>query len=252
MGGNIRSLAWLASGLAEQGSIVVSVNHPNSTWGNFDLAEGLKHWTRAQDLSRALDALMADPKFAGHIDNSRIMAAGCSYGGWTALSLGGLKGNYAGFVAHCEEFGERSSYCAELLRADIGLADLPTTDWNAVYDDPRVSQVVAIEPGLNWGTKAGDLDGMLEKVRLIGLGEGNDWLLGTDFDASGFADLLPNASIDRIVPAFHFTELPLCKPMGAAILVEEEDDPVCTDPEGTARRQVHDLIIERMIADLGL
>ena len=34
MGGNIRSLTWLATALAEQGAIVVSVNHPNSTWGD--------------------------------------------------------------------------------------------------------------------------------------------------------------------------------------------------------------------------
>ena len=43
MGGTIRSLAWLASALAEEGVIVVGVNHPNSTWGDFDLAAGMRH-----------------------------------------------------------------------------------------------------------------------------------------------------------------------------------------------------------------
>lgn len=89
MAGNIRSLAWLATDLAEKGVIVVAVNNPNSTWGDFDLARGLDHGTRAQDLSLALDNLLGDPMFATHIDSTRIMAAGFSYGGWTALSLGG-------------------------------------------------------------------------------------------------------------------------------------------------------------------
>ena len=30
---------------------------------------------------------MSDPRFLGHIDSTRIIAAGFSFGGWTALSL---------------------------------------------------------------------------------------------------------------------------------------------------------------------
>ena len=49
-------------------------------------------------------------------------------------------------------------------------------------------------------------------------------------------------------PATHFTAMPICKDKGAAILAEESDDPVCTDPSGTDRKTVHDQIIA-LIAD---
>ena len=74
----------------------------------------------------------------------------------------------------------------------------------------------------------------------------------TDFDASGLADLLPGATVDRHAPAIHFSALPLCKPMAEAILIEEGDDPVCTDPVGADRAAVHQAIIDRIAGDLGL
>lgn len=250
MGGNIRSLAWLASGLAEAGAVVVSVNHPNSTWGDFDLAAGLQHWTRVQDLSVALDALESDPHFAGKLDMERVMAAGFSYGGWTALSMGGLRGDLDGYVDHCASYGEASSHCDDLMGAEIRLQDVPADAWNASYADPRVTHVMAIEPGFTWGVT--DTVGLLSDVSLIGLGDGDDRMLATDFDMSGFAVLVPAADVTRIVPAMHFTALPLCKPMGAAILLEEGDDPVCTDPEGADREAIHAEILATMVADLGL
>ena len=57
LGGRFRTLAWLAAGLADRGAIVVSVNHPKSTTLDFDLRQAADHWTRVQDLRRALDRL---------------------------------------------------------------------------------------------------------------------------------------------------------------------------------------------------
>jgi len=250
MGGNTRSLAWLAAGLVEQGAVVVNVNHPNSTWGDFDLAEGLRHWTRVQDLSLALDTLLADARFADHLDTSRIMASGFSFGGWTALSMGGMRGNHAGYVAHCEEYESASAHCRDLLREDLGLTEVDESAWNASYADPRVTHVVAIDPGLVWGMSKDDAGGLVDPVRMIGFGAGEDRMLAVDFDKSGLAALMPEAQIDNIVPATHFTAMPVCTPMGAAILAEEKDDPVCTDPAGTDRAGVHDMIIEMIVSDL--
>lgn len=252
MGGNIRSLAWLAASLAERGAIVVSVNHPNSTWGDFDLKAGMAHGTRAQDLSMALDVLTTDPQFGDHLDLSRVMAAGFSYGGWTALSLGGVIGDHAGYLAHCAEHGEASSHCDDLTSAEIQLTDADPEIWNASYADARVTHVAAIDPGLTWGLDAADVAGLVQHVSLIGLGDGADRMLATDYDKSGFAELLPSATNLAIAPAFHFSALPLCKPMGAAILEEEGDDPVCSDPEGADRAAIHARIIDQLAQDLGL
>ena len=86
-------------------------------------------------------------------------------------------------------------------------------------------------------------------MTLIGLGKGSDRLIATDFDASGFAALLPDANTLRLSPAFHFSALPLCKPDAAVILEEEGDDPVCTGPDGAT---LHAAMINKLATDLDL
>ena len=252
LGGNWRSSAWLTTGLAEQGALVISVDHPNSTTFDFDMKDGLDHWTRAQDMSLALDLLMADPAYADRIDTSRIMAAGFSYGGWTAFSLGGVTGNLNGEIQECETQQDASSHCVDLARAGISFADLNEAQWNASYKDARITHVAAIDPALHHGFDASNVANLSDNVLMIGMGEGSDRLVATNFDASGFANLLPDAKIERIAPAYHFSVLPECKPEGAIILKEENDDPVCTDPEGADRKAIHAELLEMFSAHIGL
>ncbi len=121
LGGHTGTLAWLSAGLAQRGVIVVSVNHPNSTTRDFNMLTGLDHWTRVQDLQAALDQVAADPLLGPHMDMNSIHAAGFSYGGWTALSMGGLTGDLAGYAAHCKEVGSASTHCRDLARAGVDL-----------------------------------------------------------------------------------------------------------------------------------
>lgn len=251
-GGTVRSLSWLAHGLADRGAIVISVNHPNSTLGDFDIARGTEHWTRARDLSAALDYLEEHPDFQGSIDPTRIMAAGFSFGGWTALSLGGVRGNLEGYIAHCDRHPARSAHCADMVDGSVALVDFSRELWNADYSDARVTHVAAIDPGLIWGLRAEDVANATGNIRLVALGSGSDRLFAANFDQSGLPELLPDAGIHRIAPASHFSALQACTPIGAEILAEEGEPPVCTDPEGTDRQAVHALIISLVAADLGL
>lgn len=252
LGGGIESIAWLAAALAERGAVVVSVSHPNTTFSDFDLTDGARHWTRAQDLSAALDLVQADPALGPLLDTGRVMAAGFSYGGWTALSLGGARSNHAGFVQTCTDLVDRLVHCDAFLAPEVGLADIDPADWNGDHSDARVTHVVAIDPGFVWGLEAADLDAVIPQVRMIGLGAGADRMPATDFDASGLTALLPQARVDRIAPGHHFTAMPLCQPAGAAILEDEQDDPVCTDPAGADRAAIHARIVSALAADLGL
>jgi predicted dienelactone hydrolase len=244
-GGNFARMGWLSAGLVAKGAIVVAVNHPNSTTGDTDNMNALNHWTRAQDLSAALDHVLKDPQFAQSIDTSRIFATGFSYGGWTALSLAGLKGERDGLDNFCEEGTQISSHCADILKAGIIISELDAEKWNASYKDPRVKAVAAIDPALTMGLNHSDTALLNVPVLLIGLGTGESRLVATDTSASGsnFEALFPAARVEQIVPATHFTALGLCKPKGAAILEEEKDDPVCTDPVGTDRKSVQNKII---------
>jgi predicted dienelactone hydrolase len=252
MGGTARAQAWFASGLAARGAVVLSVDHPRSSWGDYDMTEGVRHWTRAADLSVALDALLADPEVGPRIDTSRIMAAGFSYGGWTALSLGGARGNHAGLVEACSTFVETMAACDMLLSEAVDMQGLDPDRWNADYADPRITHVAAIDPGFVWGLEAADMARVVPNVLMIGFGGPEDRMSATDFDASGLLDLLPGATILRIDPGFHFTAMPLCKPGAAEILRAENDDPVCTDPPGTDRAAAHASVIAAIARELGL
>lgn len=242
---------WLAAGLAERGAIVIAVNHPNSTWGDFDIEASLNHWTRVQDLVLALEWALADPRIGPYADTGRIMAAGFSYGGWTALSLGGLRGSIAGYAAHCRIYQATYTHCQDIA-GETDLLALSAATWDASYADNRITHVAAIDPGLIWGLESVHVSGLIDRVTLVGLGEGNDRLVATDFDASGFAELPSDAGILRLAPAFHISALPLCKPQGAAILEEEGDDPVCSDPDGADRAALHTSIIDKLATDLEL
>lgn len=255
MGGTYLSLNWLASGLAERGAIVIAVNHPNGAFNDKHLDKMFDHWTRVQDLQVALDAVLADQRFAGVIDTDRIYAAGFSFGGWTALSFAGVTADMTGNMAYCAAAGERSHNCNDLKSWGVDPAKADTARWTANYKDARIKAVAAIDPGLTWKlTDVNVRDVQQDKLLLIGLGTGTDRLMATDTTAQGsnFEHLVPKARIELLAPATHFTAMPICKPQGAAILAEQKDDPVCTDPPGTDRQATHDKIIALISDHFGL
>lgn len=154
LGGNLRTLGWLAAGLAEKGAVVAAVNHPASTTTDFDMLQGLNHGTRVADLEAAIDHLLSDPRFGPYIDPERIYAAGFSLGGWTALSMGGVTGNLSAYADHCDEAGSASTHCRDIAAAGVDLRSLDADVWDRSYRDTRVVGVAAIDPGLLYGLTA--------------------------------------------------------------------------------------------------
>lgn len=248
IGGHWRSVSWLGAGLAQQGAVVVAVNHPGSTFGDYDLRRSADHGSRVKDLSTALDTLLADPAFSPHIDKDRIYAAGFSLGGWTALSMGGLRGDLDAYARYCATSGHR--HCRDIARAGIDLTQLDATRWNRSHRDQRIQAVAAIDPALHQGLTAAKARDMVGRVLLIGLGKGADRLPDTDFSPPGSAltQILPGARVEVLAPAFHFSALAVCRPAGPALLAEDKDDPVCSDPPGTDRPALHRRIV-RLIGD---
>lgn len=247
-GGNYARMAWLSAGLVSKGAIVVAVNHPSSTTTDLDFDTAFNHWTRAQDLSVALDHVLQNPAFAPMIDASRIYATGFSYGGWTALSLAGVHGSRDGFFDYCNAAGAGSQFCAELAEEGVDITAIDQDRYEASYKDSRIIGVAAIDPGLTWGLASKDVQDVTASILLLGLGDGADRLKATDTSTvgSGFEALVPQAIVQTIAPAIHFTALGLCKPAGEEILIEEQDDPVCTDPVGTDRAEVTATIIDAL------
>ena len=182
------------------------------------------------------------------------MRSGSPAGGWTALSLGGLRADLEGYAAHCESAPPSPWQCADLTRRGADLSAFAPAEWNAGRKDGRIRAVAAIDPALTYGLERTHARDLVERVLLIGLGTAETRLPATDFSetGSGFAALLPGAKVEIMAPAAHFSALLPCKPRGPAILAAEGDDPVCDDPPGTDRAMLHERIVARIAAFLAL
>jgi len=249
-GGNADSLGWLTSGLVANGAIVLAVNHPGSTSGDSSPRRSVDLEARADDLTAALDMILADPAFAPFIDPDKIGVVGFSLGGSTALGLAGVRFDGAAQDTNCST-GPDAADCVFFRLGDVRFADSPGFDADA--RDPRISRAVIVDPGFGGAVDPESLQGALAGITLINLGD-TDRLGAADVgpDGNDLANRLPSASHVEIAPANHFTFLGTCKPDAAAFLEEEQDDPICTDPEGTDRAAAHVQLIEAISLGLDL
>ncbi len=167
--------------------VVLSHGSGGSAWANSDLARtlvaagfvvaaplhhrdnamdpsrpGPDSWKRRPaEVSRAIDAVAADARFAPLLALDRVGVYGMSAGGHTALTLAGGRWSPALFLRHCEaHIGEDFPACVGLAtrlkgnafdgaRKSIALAVLRVAfrdeTWQA-HVDPRVRAVVAAVP----------------------------------------------------------------------------------------------------------
>ena len=250
-GGNMDGLGWLSSELAMRGALVVAVNHPGTTSGDSSPRRTPRIDQRAKDLSAALDTMLADPSFGPLIDRSRISALGFSLGGTTVIDLAGGRFERAKYRDYCQRFPDQGD-CVFFRKGGVDFDHLPE-EMEADVRDPRISSIVAVEPGLTDALSQDSIAAMTLPVLLVGLGAPNPWR-AVDVTASGSNLLagLPNASLEMIRPASHFTFLGLCRPEAAKLLEDEQDDPVCTDPEGSNRATIHARVIDAVARFLGL
>ncbi|MEF2070974.1 alpha/beta hydrolase family protein [Consotaella aegiceratis] len=251
-GGNMDGLSWLSSALALKGALVLGVNHPGSTSGDSSPRRSLRLGERAADLSRALDQILTDPDFGPHIDHSRIAVLGFSLGGTTALNLAGARFDPAGFRDYCARLHNDAADCAFFVKGGVDFDHLPD-DFAAAAGDPRITSTIAVDPGMTGTITPESLAAMTQPILLINLGDEHRWpAIDVSAAGSGLVDHLPNATYDVVQPAIHFTFLAECKPQAAALLEEEHDDPVCTDPAGADRAEIHKEIITDVAGFLNL
>ncbi len=249
-GGNADSLGWLTSGLVANGAMILAVNHPGSTSGDSSPRRSVDLEARANDLTAALDMILADPAFAPFINADRIGVVGFSLGGATALGLAGVRFDGAVQDANCST-GPEAADCVFFRLGGVRFADY--TGFEADARDPRISRAVIVDPGFGGAVDPETLQGALAGITFINLGDA-DRLGAADVGPNGndLVNRLPDASYVEIAPANHFTFLGTCKPRAAALLEEEQDDPICTDPEGTNRAAVHVQLIDAIASGLGL
>jgi predicted dienelactone hydrolase len=153
--------ADLAGALVEAGFVVALPEHRGDNFR--DKSEiGPASWKRRPaEVSRAIDAVAADPRFAALVATDKVGVYGMSAGGHGALTLAGGRWSASRLARHCD------AYIAADFQSCVGLATqlrgdifdnvkiwtaltvirwrLSDTTWQS-YRDPRVAAVVAAVP----------------------------------------------------------------------------------------------------------
>jgi predicted dienelactone hydrolase len=182
---------------------------------------------RPRQMHKALDSLLADPRFSQRADPNRIAMAGFSFGGAVTLISAGAIVDLAHLSAYCHDHPDDTRAC-----------DGISTDgsWAKVPPSPRSDDVlplkalVLLEPyGAPFdpkGLASIDLPALIYSTSQSDLRpEGN---------ALAVAKALPRPPQQVVVPGSHFVFVDPCSPTLAARAPE-----VCSDPSGTDRAAIH-------------
>jgi predicted dienelactone hydrolase len=211
--------------LAREGFIVVAPAHSAAPQ---PLA------ARPRQLREALDALLADARFASHADGERIGIIGYSFGGAVALVSAGAPANLAHLASYCRERADDPRAC-DGIPTDGSLAQ---ATGRRSPDALRLRALVLLEP---YGAPfdRGGLEAVTVPV-LIARALQSD--LRAEGNALALVDALPRRPQLIEVPGGHLVFIDPCPPAMAS-----EAREACEDAPGVDRGAIHRQL-ERQIA----
>jgi predicted dienelactone hydrolase len=216
-GGSPLPYADLATSLARDGFIVVAPFHPGA---QRPLEERPRH------VHKALEAMLADPRFASHADPERLGMMGFSWGGAVSLIAAGAVPNLAHLGAYCRDHADDPKAC-EGVPTDGSLANVVG---KKSADVLALKALVLLEP---WGALFGRSDlASVDMPILLYRAEGSD--LKAEGNIIALAAALPRPPMQKTVPGSHFI---FGDPCPAAR--ETEAPEFCKDPPGVDRSAVH-------------
>ncbi len=245
-GGSAQSLAWLATGLARRGALVVAADHPASSGGDPERASMMQVWTQPNDVRHLLDTLLASP-WGSRIDRQRIASVGFSLGGASAMLLVGARLDFERFPEFCKIHDDG------VCRAFARYFDTVDADFyartNADLAEPRLRAAVAIAPGFTEAFTAESLRAMQTPLLLI-TGE-RDQQLPPQTHVHPMQHLLPASSHYReIGDAHHFSFLPICGEGAIEMLAESNEEFVCQEFGELSRPEIHAQTLEAITSFL--
>jgi len=240
--------ADIARSLVEAGFVVAMPEHKADNYKD-DSDPGPDSWTmRPAEVSRAIDAVVRDPRFAPLLRLDKVGMYGMSAGGHTALSLAGGRWSPAAFARHCEaNLVDDFQSCVGLVTRLTGGPLDDIKKWAALFvirrrfgddavarehTDPRIAAIVAGVPS------SADFDmGSLADPRVpLGLitARQDRWLIPRFHSDRVLAACLPHCELIAEMPTGGHGALLSPPPPGLSGLIGDMLD----DPPGFDRPNV--------------
>lgn len=239
-GGNWSNQTWLASALAHKGYIVAAVNHPGTTSGDRRPEAAAPLWQRPADLSRAIDAVMAQPEQFGRVAKQRVAVVGHSLGGWTALAIAGARFDPERFAEDCSVHPQLGS-CTVYQQINPARTSASKARLAADLSDKRVTAIVSLDLGLSRGFTDDSLAAIAVPILVIAAGAPSAEMPAA-LESGDLAKRLPRTSTRyvEISDASHFSFMSVCKPGGQALIEESSpgDGMICRDGAAARPREV--------------
>lgn len=247
--------ANLAQALVDAGFIVAMPLHKADNYKD-DSDPGPDSWSmRPAEVSRAIDAVGRDARFAPLLQLDKVGMYGMSAGGHTALSLAGGRWSPAGFKTHCERnLVDDFQSCVGLITRLTGRPFDGLKKWAALlvirhrfddavpreHNDPRIAAVVAGVPS------SADFDMASLATPRVPLGlvtAGQDrWLVPPFHSDRVLAACLPRCELVAAMPAGGHGALLSPSPPGLTGLIGD----MLNDPPGFDRATLPE--VDRRIA----
>lgn len=221
----------LAEALAARGYLVAALRHPGDNWMDGSLLKKTPEryfYERPRQVSRVIDALLADPQWKDRIARDakgpRIGALGHSAGGYTVLALAGGVPDLAQSRKHCLEEGKDDPLFCRTGGTEWPVA--PPQAGSPLKDD-RIRAVVAMAPvGVLFTAES------LAKVQIpiaLYAGVKDRWLVPR-FHAMWVANNIPGAELHLVPNAWHFAFMDT-----PSMPIQTPDGDIAADPPGFDR-----------------
>ena len=226
-GGTARMMGWFTTVLAQQGFVVIAVDHPgNNGADKMTLPGAALFWDRAGDLAAALERVRADPEIAAHMDPRRLGVAGFANGGVTALLAAGGRADPARFQAFCAAHPDdglckpQPEFPATIAQQAAALATPELAAEAARAGDDHsirgVSAVFLMAPAFVQALDPASLAAISTPVAII-LGEA-DTVAPPHTNGNVAARAIPRAQIKGLPGVGHYDFLSTCSPEARATL----------------------------------
>lgn len=231
LGGSELGHCRLAEALAAGGYLVAALRHPGDNWQDGSLVKeppGTYWFERPRQVSRVIDALLADPDWKDRIPRDargpRIGALGHSAGGYTVVALAGGEPDLGRLVRHCQDEAAEDPLCCSAGRPVPAGAKLPAPQ---SLRDPRVRAVAALAPlGVIFTAES------LARVAIpvtVYAGEQDRWLRPR-FHGGWIAAGVPGAEYHLVPNAWHFAFMDT-----PTLPIPTPDGDIAADPPGFDR-----------------